>query len=1037
MNTTLSLLTTGIRTLTDPVLKGNSKEGIGESAVWYGLRAYSEEPVINETNGTIEHTVYFQPYLNNSNIERKDVESTDSLKYASFFKVDNETHNFWIKYILAAKTNRDSRQYLRDSDDYQFYYQNSENDSPNIIDVGPSMGTSEGNIGFKYTFTTNFSDISATATKIVKTISFKLVPPSGGSEGFRGTSETTVTVELKLPPVLKISAPVISGSADYKTGNTNVFKTTVSNSIVRLDWNEPSISANNINEISGYNLRYAISDSIAIPTLSNSIFLGNTTSLDVDNSNFKNILNKPSEGQYLFVAIQTVGSLLTVDEYSNVIIFRRNISPSAPSVTTSNLYYGANRSVTFTIAAQSGKINTSACTFNFGNSVGASSGTYTYTLPDEIPSVVVYAIDALGDSSSSTTLTFTQQNLDLAITLTPIMAKVEGDYAAVINGFSYTISNGIAPYAIKLLVGSSQIDSFTSYNTSGTRTLSSAVNVLNKGITRGSDYDIKLQITDAIGATQTTTTSYTVPALSFTVTATGENKNTSHFNKTITYEFIVDEDDIDNVDSYNILYKDVTVVRSTPSGTFDVSGVSYNTSVTFTFRIKDILGLYESETVTLTRISSSDAPPIPQNLQADILSSYVLKPLSKSLLESANKKDADIIFNWLAPSAGTYKIYVAFGSYELEVASITLTTASGNASSPISINKAFFAEFSDIQSDLISIYKNSNVLGQFRMYGYNNNYGRSDTYAIATTNSGNALNFSVSFQEAPYFDSDNKSYEIDSIYGRSTIPNPGDTMTLAFPAAKDYNSNRISYHVYEEVYQGAELVSYYSYKPGVASSESGLVASFEIAANIYENNKYIIKVQPYTEYGYGEPLEYVFSYKGRVANPSFEVVSSSVDSSKNLIINCKFNDKGGNNKSVGNFRDEFAYDIYINDTSTDSSTIDDTFSITVSNYTESKSIQIKLAGYAANKDPVSQEPQQQVTSSLSYIHYLAEPTVAYRKNYLGINTSAPEGKDVIIDIRAYGGYQKVKLVGAKKTITINLSDGSIDGAIISGGEWTS
>ena len=1045
MNTTLSLLTTKTRTLTDPALKGNSDDGEGRSSVWYGLRAYSEEPVINEINNTVEHTVYFQPYLNNSNTARTDTQSTQSSNYASFFKVGNETHNFWIKYNLAASTNRESRQYLRDSNSYQFYYQKI--DSSNIIDVGPSMGISSGNIGFKYTFTTNFNDISTTDTKIVKTISFKLVPPSEGSEGFRGTNETTVIVELKLPSALKIGAPTISGSADYETGNTKVFRATASNSGANISWKAPTVSASNANKISGYNLRYAISNSIAIPTLSNSISLGNITSLDINNNDFRNILKSMNEGQYLFAAIQTVGTDITVDEYSNVIIFRKNIRPSAPSVTTSNKYYDTSRIVTFTIAAQKGKIDISACVFNFGTSpeiTGQEFGTHTYKLPDGTSSVSIYAIDALGDSSSVTTLTFTQQNTNLGINLTPAMAKVVGSYAAVINGFSYTISSGTAPYTIKLFVessqiGSSQIDSFTSNNTSGTRTFSSAVNVLNKGITRGSDYGIKLQITDATGITKTATTSYTVPALSFDVTATGENKNTSHFNKTITYSFNISSD-INNIDSYNILYKDIVLDRSIPSGTFDVSGVSYDASVAFTFRIRDILGLYESKTVTLSRISESYAPPVPQSLEADILSSYVLKPLSKSLLESINKKDTAIIFDWFAPHAGIYKIYVAFGSYELEVASIKLNAANNKASSTIYINEDFFAEFSDIETTLINTYKNSNVSGQFRMYGYNDDYGYSDTYATATTNSGNTLNFSVSFQEAPYFalEAEITDVKIDSIYGQPTIPNPGDTITLNFPKANDYNGNEISYRIYEEIYEkisddNKNLIGSFYYEPTITITEKGVTASFEISDNIYENNEYLIKVEPYTNYGYGTPLSYKYDYKGRVTNPTFEVVSSSVNSSKELIINCKITDWGGINKSKNNFRSNFAYAIYA-DTMNKGSTSSETFSIEVADYTTSTNTVIKLDGYADSDNPLLQ--QQQVTSSLSYIHYLAEPTVAYRKNYLGINTSSPEGKDVIIDIHAYNSYEKIKLVGPEKTITINLSDGSIDGAIISGGEWS-
>ena len=71
------------------------------------------------------------------------------------------------------------------------------------------------------------------------------------------------------------------------------------------------------------------------------------------------------------------------------------------------------------------------------------------------------------------------------------------------------------------------------------------------------------------------------------------------------------------------------------------------------------------------------------------------------------------------------------------------------------------------------------------------------------------------------------------------------------------------------------------------------------------------------------------------------------------------------------------------------------------------------------------------------------PVVSIRKNYLGINTgSSIDGDDTIllqINALSSGNRKKIKLISPDAsnpiTIEIDLTDGSIDGAIISGGEW--
>jgi hypothetical protein len=64
------------------------------------------------------------------------------------------------------------------------------------------------------------------------------------------------------------------------------------------------------------------------------------------------------------------------------------------------------------------------------------------------------------------------------------------------------------------------------------------------------------------------------------------------------------------------------------------------------------------------------------------------------------------------------------------------------------------------------------------------------------------------------------------------------------------------------------------------------------------------------------------------------------------------------------------------------------------------------------------------------------PTVSYRKNRLGINHNfSDDTTEGVLIVHAHGEYNKVLLVGESKVVTINLSDGSIDGAIIEGGSW--
>ena len=82
------------------------------------------------------------------------------------------------------------------------------------------------------------------------------------------------------------------------------------------------------------------------------------------------------------------------------------------------------------------------------------------------------------------------------------------------------------------------------------------------------------------------------------------------------------------------------------------------------------------------------------------------------------------------------------------------------------------------------------------------------------------------------------------------------------------------------------------------------------------------------------------------------------------------------------------------------------------------------------------------TSDLEYlVVYNVLPTVAYRQNYLGINTKNPSknGKDNLVNpavtISAYNNQNKIYLISSLNTASINLETGEQIGFIIDCGKW--
>lgn len=68
--------------------------------------------------------------------------------------------------------------------------------------------------------------------------------------------------------------------------------------------------------------------------------------------------------------------------------------------------------------------------------------------------------------------------------------------------------------------------------------------------------------------------------------------------------------------------------------------------------------------------------------------------------------------------------------------------------------------------------------------------------------------------------------------------------------------------------------------------------------------------------------------------------------------------------------------------------------------------------------------------------YQLAPTIAYRKNQLGINTNTI-GSQSVIDIYPTTNIEKVRLVGTTHTITFDINAGTISGAIINSGTLSS
>lgn len=1019
------------------------QNGATSTVVKVGVRYRCTSQTISDTN--ISHTVYFQPYLYDNGSTSFDETAASSTAARSYFVFENNYKYFWIKYNLD-EASTGSTNYLTNSSSSHFWVQNTSSSSSSVTDVSSIFSSPSGGRGFIYTFT---NTIPASGGSVSETVKFKIVLPDDGSSAFGGMNEASFTIDLPTPEFLDKPSNL---TITYDNSVNKLFRANTDNTNLSLSWS--AVSDNGSNELSKYRLRYAITSTNSTSvTLDKALDLSTTASLSKSAAGFKKILADMTEGQYIVMAIQAIGSLTTKDEYSNVVIARKNIRPSSPS-TSSGDYYDSNNQVSFTVGAQNGKILTTACTFNINGSSN-SAGTHTIAV-NSSKQIVCYAVDALGDISSSVTKTYSAQS-NLGLTFTPSMSATaiyDGDtYATKITGYSYTVSGGLANYTLVLKLNGQQIDSRTVSSASGTIELSSVFDVLNYGGMAGSEYAIQLLVTDKTGATKNDSTTYYIPNITFTVSAEGEGKTVKYYQK-IEYT-ITPSGTTGLIKSYSVSYGGKTVsLSSSGSGTFTVSGVDLGVTTNFIFNVVDKINNTKSISVPLTRLSLSEAPPTPDNFIIDLPSGIVIKPFTKRILPE--KTPTSFNASWYATNASkSYLIYLYFDGTEYNLGEMTNfslsgTTAIHNVS--YATNAAFWSTTLESLTDpLPPSYKNGIYDAELRMYGYDSTYGKSTSYAVAKTNSGGTLKTSVSFQEAPYFESGDILHVVHHTgYDNTDYINPGDILDLSFSTAQDHNNNTISYEIVGKmIVNGQEVTELPVQTIEDTSSAKEITISRLISDNTNENTNYKIVVTPYTNYGRGTPIEYIpKNPKGRVANPIFRIISSDIIDGE-LIVNFECTDWGGNNKSSSNFsfEEDIKYQLLINGSPSANVTIEETKSNNFQYKAEIIDTQTitfelrRLVGkiFTSTSD-VNPDTDKYISSSITETFYVTTPTVAVRKNYLGINTKNPNSNaDTILDIYPFNDYKIIKLhkVGSAEIITINLENNSIDGAIISGGEWTS
>jgi hypothetical protein len=124
------------------------------------------------------------------------------------------------------------------------------------------------------------------------------------------------------------------------------------------------------------------------------------------------------------------------------------------------------------------------------------------------------------------------------------------------------------------------------------------------------------------------------------------------------------------------------------------------------------------------------------------------------------------------------------------------------------------------------------------------------------------------------------------------------------------------------------------------------------------------------------------------------------------------------------------------------------FSISFPNFTEAYKLLAPIcvtelsAVYTENGASKTVATTEKTTNALVYLAvYNMLPTVAYRQNYLGINTNNPDWNgnqklaNTAVTISGYNNNQRVYLVSGSHTSYINLLTGSLYGFVLDGGSW--
>lgn len=364
----------------------------------------------------------------------------------------------------------------------------------------------------------------------------------------------------------------------------------------------------------------------------------------------------------------------------------------------------------------------------------------------------------------------------------------------------------------------------------------------------------------------------------------------------------------------------------------------------------------------------------------------------------------------------------------------------------------------DFSSDvtLKSIVARNEINSQAKSLAQNGNSVYVGTIKIVAENAfyevPYSLNITIDFVEAPSFQSGSNFYlkHIQStdqngsemnISGNNHKVFPDEWLVFYIPQAFDYNNDIQSYEISikckEDEHFNRTIIlnkdaldnNGYTHKLQTSHYTTDLTFNFSVRPKDSLNN-------------YGEPLQSQYGIIGcRMEAPVFEISDIVINSNKNLEFNYNISDYGftknnllaRNEKDFG-FKIQIANDMdFSNPEEITSSLISNgdipnngNKSLTISSNATKLYLRFLIETKYTNGGIVTSAPY-------SYTYFFTTPTVAYRKNGLGINTEILED-DGILTIKNFEGKDKIYLIG-DRTITIDLTNRTISGLTINGGSW--